>query len=95
MDMGNDEADDTDSLPVTMVSMKRTGGEGIRNTTCKAGYAWHFTCDLQARTQEEWQVFIFFLNRFLLELVNQNEGCIACTQTICGNLDLYRHPVYT
>ena len=42
--------------------VKETG-----DTRLTAGYEWHFTCDWQptAWAQQEWQVFIFFLNRFL------------------------------
>ena len=34
-------------LPLSMVLLNRIGGEGTGNTTYTAGYAWHFTCDLQ------------------------------------------------
>ena len=40
----------TAALPQSMVSLKRTEGEGTGNTTCTAGYEWYFTCDLQSQS---------------------------------------------
>ena len=59
--MGNDKPEDIEPLPLSIVSLKRAGGEGTVNTTGTAGYAWHFTYDLQ---QSSRQVLICFLEVF-------------------------------
>ena len=45
--MGNDKPEDVGTLPISMVSWKRTWRERTGNTTSTSEYAWHFTCDLQ------------------------------------------------
>ena len=45
--MDNDKPEDIGPLPLSMVSLKRTGGKGTENTTYTAGYALHFTCKMK------------------------------------------------
>ena len=71
-------------------------GEGTGNTTSIAGYACSPVICSPGAWQEEWQVFICFLNRFFFELVNQNERenhHYAISVWESGFLN--RNPVYT
>ena len=40
--IGHDKPEDLGLLPLSMVSSKRTGGDGAEKTTCTADYAYLF-----------------------------------------------------
>ena len=64
--MGYDKPEDIGLLPLSMVALTRTGGEGIGDTTY-SGICLVF--HLLFAAQQEWQEFVCFLNSF--EQVNQ------------------------
>ena len=51
-------------LPLSMVSLKRTGGEWTGNTTRMAGHEWCFPRDFKLQPSRSGKCFICFLNRF-------------------------------
>ena len=82
--MGNFKSEEIGPLPLTIVTLKRTGGDGTGKTTFTTGYMWHSICELQPSRSGSGE-YLFILNRFFGTGQMETKGRIAFTEFMYGN----------